>query len=134
MTSVPRFVPRIVAAALLAVTLLLSHPAATDPGPAAQAEIDYLLQFVAASPCTFVRNDVAYPAAEARKHLEEKLRVARRRISTAEDFIRGLASSSSMSGKPYLIRCGLQEVAAGVWLTDELRRFRARAPDSAKSP
>jgi hypothetical protein len=125
MTNEHRPTSRVVAPALFAAALAFTIPAAADPGPAAQAEIDHLLRFVAASPCTFVRNGVAYPASEARKHLADKLRAARSRVSTAEDFIKGLASKSSMSGEPYLIRCDNQSVPAGVWLSDELRRFRA---------
>jgi len=125
MMSIFRPTSPIVAPAILAAALAFTSPAAADPGPAAQAEIDHLLRFVAASPCTFVRNGIAHPAPEARKHLSEKLRAARSRISTAEDFIRGIASKSSMSGEPYLIRCDNQSVPAGVWLSDELRRFRA---------
>jgi hypothetical protein len=108
--------------------LAVRAPVATaDPGPAAQAEIDHLLRFVEASPCQFVRNGKAYPAAEARKHLDEKLRHARRRLATADDFVRGVATQSSISGEPYLLRCGDTEVPTGAWLYAELLRLRAAA-------
>jgi hypothetical protein len=116
---------RAVSQSLAALALAIAAPVAAEPGPAAQAEIDRLLQFVAASPCTFVRNGTPHPAADARRHLEDKLRHARSRISTAEDFIRGVATQSSVSGRPYLIRCEGRDVSAGAWLSAELQRLRA---------
>ena len=114
-----------VAAMLLAATLLaLAQPAHADPAPAAQAEIDHLLAFVAASPCSFIRNGKPYPAAEARDHLAGKFRYAKSRITTADEFIRYIASESSMSNEPYKVKCGASESPAGVWLTAELQRYR----------
>ena len=111
--------------ALGACLAALALPAAADPTPAAQVEIDHLLTFVAASQCTFVRNGTEHPAPEARNHLAEKLDFAKRRISTAEDFIRYLATESSISGEPYKVKCAGKELPAGVWLTTELKRYRA---------
>jgi hypothetical protein len=113
---------RLVLAACLAT---LALPAAADPTPAAQAEIDHLLTFVAASQCTFIRNGSEHPAPEARSHLADKLGFAKSRISSAEDFIRYLATESSLSGEPYKVRCAGKELPAGVWLTAELKRYRA---------
>ncbi len=46
-------------------------------------------------------------------------------LGTAEEFIANAASESSMSGKPYLMRCGNQEVvASATWLNAELKRIR----------
>jgi len=111
--------------AVAATLLALAQSAHADPAPAAQAEIDHLLAFVAASPCSFIRNGTPYPATEARDHLAGKFRYAKSRIGTADEFIRHIASASSMSHEPYKVKCGASEIPAGVWLTAELQRYRA---------
>jgi len=100
--------------------------ARADPTPVAQVEIDHLLDFVAQSQCTFIRNGTEHKAAEAKTHMSEKFAYVRKRISTAEDFIKGVASESSLSGEPYRVRCGKTELLARAWLSDELRRFRSK--------
>ena len=120
--------PRRARNALLAVTasltLALSHAAAASPDAPAKDEIDHLLNFVAASSCTFVRNGTEYPSDKAREHLFTKYQFAGSRISTAEEFIRYLATQSSMSGELYHVKCGKADALSGVWLTNELKRFR----------
>jgi hypothetical protein len=112
--------------ALMAGALALAGggSANADPDLAAQAEIDHLLDFVSASSCIFVRNGTPGTAAAARDHLAGKYDFAKSRITTADEFIKNLATESSMSGEPYLIRCGKDERPAGAWLAEELRRYR----------
>jgi len=69
-------------------------------------EIDYLLEFVSGSGCTFIRNGEEHEPADAVEHLQLKRRRGRRHYSSTEEFIERIASSSSWSGKPYLIACG----------------------------
>ena len=111
--------------ALLAAALgaAFSHAAAASEAPA-KDEIDHLLKFVATSSCTFVRNGTEYPADKARDHLEGKYRFVGSRISTAEDFIKYLATGSSMSGEPYHVKCGKTDAPSAAWLSDELARYR----------
>jgi hypothetical protein len=52
---------------------------------------------------TFVRNGTNYKVDDAVSHLKSKLGRAKRKVSTAEEFIDKVASSSSISGRPYLI-------------------------------
>jgi hypothetical protein len=109
--------------------LALATNASADPTPTAQIEIDYLLAYVAASQCTFIRNGTSYTPIEARDHLAQKLSFARSRITTTEEFIKNLATQSSMLGTPYIIRCGKTEKSdapAGAWLAEELKRYRAK--------
>ena len=110
--------------ALLAVTasltLALSHAAAASPDAPAKDEIDHLLNFVAASSCTFVRNGTEYPSDKAREHLATKYQFAGSRISTAEEFIRYLATQSEL----YHVKCGKADALSGVWLTNELKHYR----------
>lgn len=116
-------------AATVSLALSQSAPAATDAP--AKDEIDHLLNYVAASSCTFVRNGSEYPSAQARDHLAGKYRFAGSRISSADDFIKYLATQSSMSGEPYHVKCGRNDGLAGVWLNDELRRYRKIAHTQA---
>ncbi len=76
--------------------------------PAARAEIDGLLVRLVASGCEFNRNGSWYTAAEAKSHLSQKLKYFEDRgmVQTTEQFIEMAASGSSMSGQPYLVRCG----------------------------
>ena len=98
--------------------------ARADPDVVAQAEIDHLLVYIGATSCTFVRNGTPGTATQARDHLAGKYQFGKGRISTAEEFIQNLATQSSMSGQPYVIRCGKTDQPAGVWLAEELRRYR----------
>jgi|KBSSwiStaDraftv2_1062776.scaffolds.fasta_scaffold173058_2 hypothetical protein len=117
--------------AAVVVGIALTAPVQADPNAAQQAEIDHLLAFVGTSQCAFIRNGTSYPPAEAREHLSGKLKYAKARISTAEEFIRHLATESSMSGEPYRVKCDGKVIPAGVWLADELQRFRKVAAAGA---
>ena len=105
----------------------IARDALASPDTVAKDEIDHLLQYVAASSCTFVRNGDEYPAAKARDHLESKYRFVGSRIATADDFIKYLATGSSISGEPYHVKCGNVDEPSGAWLTAELNRYR-RSP------
>jgi hypothetical protein len=114
---------------LLCVTLLTAGASSWAAGPttAASAEIQQLLSFVATSGCQFNRNGTWYPAPEASAHLAEKERYLAQRgqIASAEDFIAKAATKSSMTGKPYTVRCGSEPpIGSDEWLTAELRRLR----------
>ena len=112
------------AAFAAALTFALPSAVFAHPDGSAQREIDHLLEFVAGSSCTFVRNGADYPAQKAGEHLAGKFRYAARRIATAEDFIRDIASRSSVSGEAYRVKCGKVDMPAAVWLTEELQRYR----------
>ena len=120
--------PRRIRNALLATaamaTLALSQTAGAASESPAKTEIDHLLEFVGTSSCTFVRNGTEYPADKAREHLAGKYKFVGSRIASAEDFIKYLATGSSMSGEPYHVKCGKTDALSGAWLADELRRYR----------
>jgi hypothetical protein len=104
------------------------------PRPAAAgelaAEIAHLLEAVAESGCTFIRNGSEHSAQNAREHMEMKYAHVKRRVRTSEQFIEYAASRSSITGFAYTIRCGDLETPSGEWLIAELARYRAEASDS----
>jgi hypothetical protein len=87
-------------------------------------EIDFLLSFVATSDCIFIRNGEEHPNLKASKHLAKKYNYAKSRIKTAEDFIAKIASKSSISKKPYHVRCEGKTLLAKQWFTAALASHR----------
>ncbi len=69
------------------------------------ARIENLISTVEAfKGAVFIRNGTEYDTKAAGAHLRMKLGKAGDKVKTAEDFINGIASKSSISGKPYQIR------------------------------
>lgn len=122
-----RSIARLCLPLLLLPGLAVAAPKKPAPAPA-QREIQHLLDYLGHSRCQFERNGRWHGPAEARGHLERKLRHARKQDAglSAETFIAHAASASSLSGKPYRVRCpGQDVVASGDWFRAELERFRA---------
>ena len=97
------------------------------PQAIAQTEINYLLGFVESSGCEFYRNGSWYDSKRAQAHLRDKYQMlaAADQISTAEDFIEKAATKSSLSGRPYEVRCGGGEaLTSNQWLRKALARYR----------
>ena len=68
-------------------------------------KINHLIKYVAGlEGATFIRNGESYAAKDAAEHLQMKRRKAGNRVTTAREFIDGLASESYISGKPYQIK------------------------------
>lgn len=115
--------------------LLLSAAAQSEPPSAAvRLEIDALLAKLAASGCEFYRNGSWHSSAEAKAHLLDKLAYLERKhlIQSTEQFIERGASGSSVSGKPYLVKCGSEPpIESRVWLSNELKGIRGLAKSSA---
>ena len=88
-------------------------------------EIDYLISSVGKSGCAFIRNGKRYSGRDARAHLRSKRRRNAHLIESTEGFIEKIASESSTSGKPYLIRCRRQQQeTANAWFTALLIKLR----------
>jgi hypothetical protein len=107
--------------------LALMTEAHSSSPPAVLTEINYLLGYIKGSGCEFYRNGSWYDSTRAQAHLRYKYEAlaARNRITTTEDFIEKAATKSSLSGKPYQIRCGRSGVVtSNLWLRDALSRFR----------
>ncbi len=95
--------------------------------PREQERIAALLAAVDHSGARFVREGKEYSGADGRRHLERKLRYAGDRVVTAEDFIEGIASRSSTTGRPYKVRLPAgEEMEAGVWFRQKLAEIDGR--------
>lgn len=92
-------------------------------------EISYLLNFIGESGCTFIRNGKEYPSLKAREHLTYKYNHVKSRIKTADLFIDKIASKSSISKKPYEVRCNSGRIMAGEWLQNALQIYRKQTVD-----
>ena|SRR5207253_11300271 len=111
---------------IIVSALLLSVQGA--PPEKLDETISYLLNYVAASNATFIRNGTSHTPAEAVAHIKAKYEHFKTEIKTPEDFIRLSASKSLMSGQPYLVRTpDGKEIRLDEWLTEALRAHRASA-------
>lgn len=78
---------------------------------------------------TFLRNGKSYPAATAARFLREKWQSRQSEVRSAEEFIDRIASFSSTTSKPYLIRfADGRQVSSAEYLRAELAKLRAKAP------
>jgi hypothetical protein len=90
-----------------------------------KAEIDGLISYVGTSGVRFIRNGTEYSAAEGAQHLRDKLARAGNRVKTTEDFITGIASTSYITGKPYLVKFADGHTQpTGDWLRTHLAEVR----------
>ena len=114
-------------ALLLATLPLLAL--AEKPTPAASQEIAHLIEHLKVSGCEFQRNGSWYDAVAARGHLQRKYDYLLKRdlVDSSEQFIQRAASKSSVSGKPYRVKCGALELDSAVWFDMQLQRLRKPA-------
>ena len=107
---------------LIAATVIVHTESLADT----TIEIKHIIEYIENSKCTFVRNGKEYNTKEALVHILNKYEYAKRWIKTAEDFIKYSATKSSMSGRPYTVRCDGRETLCVEWLSDELNLFRKK--------
>lgn len=113
---------------LLLTCVFVAEAGAAPLAPAARAEIDALMSSLEGSKCEFYRNGAWHTGAEAKSHLLRKLKYLEDRgtVGSAEQFIELAASKSSLSGEPYLVRCGGDAaLRSGAWLRSELQVIRS---------
>ncbi|HEX3140234.1 MAG TPA: DUF5329 family protein [Rhizobacter sp.] len=111
--------------ALLGLAVLAATVVNAAPPPAEQARIERLIQYVESQKdIRFVRNGGVYSSKDAAKFLRGKFNKMGEHVGTAQQFIEQIASRSSTSGEPYLIRhADGREVSAAKFLGDELARM-----------
>lgn len=115
---------------VLAMTLQPLAALAEKPTPSASREIEYLIAHLKSSDCQFMRNGTWYEPGKAAAHLRQKYDYLLKKdlVASAEEFIARAGSESSMSSKPYQVRCGSNAVqASSTWLTSELAAYRKTA-------
>jgi len=89
---------------LVLLVVILFGANAYAGGLSEHDKIAYLLNVIAESKTTFIRNGIEYSGAQAKTHLQEKLDYAGSYIQSADDFIAYIASKSSITGKPYYVK------------------------------
>ena len=107
---------------LIAATVLFPMESQADT----ETEIKHIIAYIENSNCTFIRNGKEYNTKEALVHIQNKYKYTKRWIKSAEDFIKYTVTKSSMSGRPYTIRCDGLEILSAEWLSEELKRFRKK--------
>jgi hypothetical protein len=108
--------------AILSFLLLISISTAAD-AKAEEARIKALISHVESlDHAKFVRNGKEYDAKSAAEFLRRKWEANRKSVHTAADFITTVATKSSTTGKPYLIRFPGREVRCGTYLTEQLNK------------
>lgn len=113
---------------LLALLLCLIPIAAQAREAKQDARIEHLISTVESyKGAVFIRNGTEYDTKAAASHLRMKLGKAGDKVKTAEDFISGIASKSSISGKAYKIR------KPGGTLVDTKLYFHARLKEYDKA-
>ncbi|MFT5701351.1 MAG: hypothetical protein ACI8ZB_004242 [Desulforhopalus sp.] len=99
---------------------------------AVTSEVEKLIEFVRMSKCTFYRNGSWSEAGKAADHINKKYRYVQKKglVRTTEDFITYAATKSSISGRPYLVKCGdAESQKCAEWLRAELIRLRNKKPE-----
>ncbi len=111
------------------MVLLMGGRAGAEVPANQRQEVAHLLAVVANTPCRIIRNGEAHGGAEAVAHIKRKYAYYRDEITNTEDFIDYAATKSSLSGRPYRIRCaGRPERTTGAWLMQVLKRYREKSP------
>jgi Family of unknown function (DUF5329) len=90
---------------LFSAALVIAGAVSAGVSPAEQARIDRLIEFVhTRKDVTFIRNGKDYSCEDAAKFMRSKLKMMGEHVSTAQQFIDQIASKSSTTGQPYLVR------------------------------
>ena len=113
---------------MILLSLVVAHVYAQDFSET--AKIQYLIASVETlEGAKFIRNGSEYDARDASDHLRLKLKVAGKKVKTAEDFIRLCASKSSITSEPYLMRfADGTTIKSEVFFTDKLKIFATDKP------
>ena len=77
---------------------------------------------------TFVRNGTENDCQAAADHMRNKWRLQQEQIKTARDFVRLVATKSTLSGQPYLIRAkDGKQITSEQFLLGELAKLEPAA-------
>ena len=109
------------------ILFIFSFAAALSPQPDLneQEKIQKLITFVERSGYTFIRNGAEYSSKDAASHMRLKLARAGDRVRTAEQFIEYLATRSSATGQPYMLKNSEGEkIPLAPWLRKKLSEMK----------
>jgi Family of unknown function (DUF5329) len=110
---------------LASAILIITFAGQTFAAESLEQTVNYLIDHVAKSNGTFIRNGASHTPAEAVEHIKAKYEHFKNQIKTPEDFIRLSASKSLLTGNPYLMRTpDGKEMRLDVWLTEALKQYR----------
>ena len=101
---------------------------AQTPSAKTTQEVGQLFAALKQSNCEFSRNGSWYSAEKASEHLQRKYDylLKKRLVTTTESFIDLAATKSSISGKPYQVRCGkTAPVSSSSWFKSQLHAVRS---------
>ena len=101
---------------------------AQTPSAKTTQEVGQLFAALKQSNCEFSRNGSWYNAEKASDHLQRKYDylLKKRLVTTPESFIDLAATKSSISGKPYQVRCGkTAPVSSSSWFKSQLNAVRS---------
>ena len=106
---------------LLLVVLLAISPGAraeeaSDRRESTNEAVHYLIDTVAHSHLTFIRNGEEHSCTEAAAHIQRKYDHFKSKIQSPQDFIHLCASKSILSGQPYLVATDRGKVPVEEWL------------------
>ncbi len=110
---------------LLGLGLMAAGVVHAAPDAVELARIERLIRYIEQQKdVQFVRNGTAHSPEDAAKFLRDKFKKMGELVTSAQSFIDQIASRSSTTGEPYLIRFpDAHIVPAAQFLTDELRRM-----------
>lgn len=115
---------------LLLLSLAFSIPTfGEELSATSKQEIAHLFSYLEKSGCEFYRNGTWAQGKEASAHLQKKYQylLSKGMLASTESFIARAASQSSMSGKPYQVRCDTSGITdSGPWFRAELASYRKR--------
>jgi hypothetical protein len=111
-----------------ALTAVLMMGGVAGDKPRTEAEkIEELIRHVEGlADAKFIRNGTEYDAKSAGQFLRGKWKAQEANVKTAQDFIEKVASLSSTTGKPYLIKLpGGREMKSSEYLVAELKKLES---------
>lgn len=121
----------------LFLTLLLSVAAWAAPRTEAE-RIQDAIKAIETAKITFVRNGDEHSPAAAADHLRSKVKRAGDKVKTFDEFVDHLATKSSMSGKPYMVKLENGTlVPSALWLREKdaaATKAKAAPPSPATFP
>jgi len=113
---------------LLPLVMVLAEE--TEPQENLDKTISYLLEYVAKSDCTFIRNGTPYKGKQASDHIRRKYQYFKKEIKTPEDFIQLVATKSLQTGQPYMVKTKEgEELRCDEWIKRALEEYRKAKKD-----